>query len=177
MARFRIRAPWRPRRLTYLCEACQDIFSSPRRLAYGTYYPWNQTAASFELALSAGCHLCNLIEQGRSYNHAKRYKFPESIKYAFKALNSDWARYGNGPKWLVPEDQNGGEDDEIKIRRYLLEVEKDPTPNNLGSLLATDSESIPKEMENSWIVLEFYGPNHQITLPMELANREYPAPL
>jgi hypothetical protein len=151
-----------------LCKACQDIFSSPRKLSYGTYYPWKQNAASFQVALKTGCHLCNLIEENRSYQEPSVEGFPSDIRFAFKALNPDWARSGKGPKWFVPQTKclDGGE--VIELDNYLNQIETDPTPNGLASLLATDSEKLLSEV-NYWLVLEFYGKCVQIVLPMELA--------
>ena len=56
--------------------------------------------------------------------------------------------------------------------RYLRQVEKDPTPNGLGQLLATDAEEVVDEAANSWLILEFYGPGAHVVLPMELATRK-----
>jgi hypothetical protein len=155
-----------------LCEACQDIFSTPRKLSYGTYYPWKQNVASFQAALRTGCHLCNLIEENRSYDGHPNKAFPGGIRYAFKALNPDWARSGKGQKWLAPQTPGEDEDGEGEVDRYLSQVEMDPTPNGLSSLLATDSERLVNEAANSWLVLEFYGGYDQIVLPMELASRK-----
>ncbi|KAK2612607.1 hypothetical protein QQS21_001379 [Conoideocrella luteorostrata] len=154
-----------------LCEACQDIFSSPRKLSCGTYYPWKQNPDSFQQALKARCHLCSLIQENRSYNGHRDDEFPKSIKYAFKALNPTWARSGNGPKWLVPQFKDDDEHVPVDKSRYVNQFQKDPTPNSLGNLLATDSETLVSEAANSWLVLEFYGPGAQIVLPLELATR------
>lgn len=156
-----------------LCEACQDIFSSPRKLSCGTYYPWEQNPSSFQKALKEKCHLCSLIEENRSYIGHRNDEFPECIKYAFKALSPDWARFGKGPKWLVPQFKDDDEHVPTNQSRYLRQFEKDPTPNRLGTLLATDSETLVSEAENSWLVLEFYGPGAQVVLPLELATCMY----
>jgi hypothetical protein len=154
-----------------LCEACQDIFSRPRKLTYGTYYPWNQTIASFAAALRAGCHLCSLIQESRSYGNLGDDPFPNCVKYAFKALSQDWAQYGKGQKWLVPQTSRGDDgDDEGERARYMRLAETDPTPNGLGQLLATDAEEVVEEAAQFWLVLEFYGPGAQVVLPMEIAT-------
>lgn len=158
-----------------LCKACQEIFSRPRKLSYGTYYPWNQTRTSFLASLRAGCHLCGLIEENRSYGgHPEIYEpFPYEIQYAFKALSRDWARHGNGPKWVVPQ-VSGLCDDEMDVVMYLLAVETDPTPNKLGHLLATDSDDLVNSPHDFWLVLELYGPGAQFILPLEFAARGTP---
>jgi hypothetical protein len=111
-----------------LCAACANIFSSPRRLAYGKYYPWNQTPASFAAALEYGCHLCHLIDECRSYQQPRQpadqeqnnivhlgndslvgkhtnssRPFPLDTSYAFKALSDRWARDGKGHQWMAPQ--------------------------------------------------------------------------
>ena len=53
----------------------------------------------------------------------------------------------------------------ISLRAFEL----DPTPNKLGSLLATESENLVKEAADSWVILEFYGAK-QVVLPMELSS-------
>jgi hypothetical protein len=153
-----------------LCKACQEIFSSPRKLSYGTYYPWNQTKSSFIIALREGCHLCNVIEENRSYSNCSGSSFfPTEIKYAFKVLNDQWARHGNGPMWLVP---NVGGDELHELERYLSVVEMDPTPNGLGHLLATDSDKLVDDPPDFWLMLELYGPRYHLVLPLELATRQ-----
>ncbi|OAL56187.1 HET-domain-containing protein [Pyrenochaeta sp. DS3sAY3a] len=153
-----------------LCRACQEIFSSPRTLSCGTYYPWKQTAASFRDAIRAGCHLCNLIEESRSYDKHRDDTFPQDTRYAFKALNPKWARSGRGPKWFVPQTNTQDGDEETERERYLNRFQQDPTPNGLGQHLAMDSEELDREMANSWLVLEFYGGAGQVLLPIELAT-------
>ena len=159
------------------CEACQDIFSTPRKLSYGTYYPWKQTHASFRAALDAGCHLCSIIDESRSYHGAPADGFPTEIKYAFKALNPDWARDGEGMKWLVPQTSDSScwepENFETELSVYLREVEMDPTPNNLGKLLALDAVEVVDAINKFWLVLELYGPGVQIVLPMEIATGKF----
>ncbi|PQE05065.1 hypothetical protein CJF31_00002227 [Rutstroemia sp. NJR-2017a BVV2] len=155
------------------CNACQDIFSSPRKLSYGTYYPWQQNVASFQAALRIGCHLCNLIEESRSYDGDPNEAFPEGIRYAFKALNPKWACSGEGQKWLAPQTGSCDEDEEREADSYWNQFEMDPTPNGLASLLAMDSERLVSEAANSWLVLEFYGARDQIVLPMELATGKH----
>ncbi|KAL2677319.1 hypothetical protein Neosp_011088 [[Neocosmospora] mangrovei] len=149
-----------------LCSACKDIFSRPRRLAYGSIHRWEQTPLSFRLALQAGCHLCHLIDASRGYDSARSESFPRGISYSFRPLNPKWARYGTGMKWYAYQsrcvDEVGEMDD------YLRGWEQDPTPNGLGRLLATDSARVPDEAAKSWVVLRFYG-CEDIVLPIELS--------
>jgi len=155
-----------------LCEACQQIFACPRKLSHGTYYPWNQTRNSYLTALTTGCHLCSLIEENRSYSSHPDIEqpFPYEIKYSFKALSRDWACHGNGPKWVVPQ-VSGIIDESTEVAIYLLAVETDPTPNNLGHLLATDSDDLVNNPPDFWLVLELYGPGAHFVLPLEFATR------
>ena len=128
--------------------------------------------ASFQAALRKGCHLCNLIEENRSYDKHAKNKFPEKIRYAFKALNPEWARSGQGQKWVAPQTVGASEDEQVEMDQYMSQLEMDPTPNGLASLLATDSERLVTEAANSWLVFELYGDRIQIVLPMELAVRK-----
>ena len=108
--------------LAMLCEACQDIFSTPRWLSCGTYYSWKQNPHSFQAALLAGCHLCNLIEESRSYYDAQKGSvFPNDTRYAFKALNPKWTRSGKGQKWL------GGQIGPSASRDSVIDVEQRQT--------------------------------------------------
>jgi hypothetical protein len=118
--------------------------------------------------LEAGCQLCNVIEEGRSYTHYTNGHFPEDIRYAFKALGQDWARYGKGPRWLVPQLSGVHELDEMDEYKRLADI--DPTPNKLGHLLATDAEDAADQARESWLVLELYGPSAHIVLPIEIAT-------
>jgi hypothetical protein len=147
-----------------LCRACKYIFSRPRKLSYGAYYPWNQTRESFLLALSAGCRLCNVIEEAWSYETRSNDQFPYNIKYAFLALSEEWARHGKGAKWLVP---HIGEDDYHEVARYREVVEKDPTSNQVAHLLATDSDRLINDPPDFWLTLELCGPGILLTLPLE----------
>lgn len=141
----------------------------PRKLTYGTYYPWNQTVDSFVAALAEGCQLCNLIEENRSYKQESSVHFPVDIAYSFKSLSSAWARHGNGPKWMVPYHYRTNEMSEMQL--YLEEVERDPTPNGLGHLLATDSDELERTSTDFWLVLEFYGPLSHLVLPLEFIRQ------
>ncbi|EEU44543.1 uncharacterized protein NECHADRAFT_85196 [Fusarium vanettenii 77-13-4] len=149
-----------------LCSACKDIFSRPRRLAYGSIHPWEQTPLSFRLALQAGCHLCHLIDASRGYDSARSESFPLGISYSFRPLNPKWARYGTGMKWYTYQSRCADEVGEMD--EYLRGWEQDPTPNGLGRLLATDSARVPDEAAKSWVVLRFYG-CEDIVLPIELS--------
>ncbi len=143
-----------------LCAACQDIFSSLRKLAYSSIYRWQQTPDLFRLATQAGCHLCNLILENRSEELSLQ------TWYSFKPLNCEWARHGTCSKWYAYQGSTGDAwtPPEVSMRAFEL----DPTPNKLGTLLATDVENIVQEAADSSIVLEFYSAN-QIVLPMELS--------
>jgi hypothetical protein len=154
-----------------LCNACQDIFSAPRNLAYGSFYPWKQTPCSYTASLKAGCQLCNVIEEGRSYTGNTNSHFPQDMRYAFKALGQDWARHGKGPQWLVPSISEAHEFDEAD--EYLRQAAMDPTPNKLGHLLAIDAEDAADQAKESWLVLELYGPRAHIVLPIEIATGRY----
>lgn len=147
-----------------LCSACQEIFSQPRKLSYGAYYPWFQTRPSYLLALEAGCHLCNVIEESRSYENRSNNEFPQNIKYSFLALSEEWARHGKGPKWLLPRID---EDDPDELAKYREQVEKDPTANKVAHLLATDSDKLIDNPPDFWLVLEFCGPGTLFALPLE----------
>jgi len=129
-----------------LCRACQDIFSSPRKLAFGSYQPWRQTPDSFRLALQAGCHICNLVEESRTYGPRPTRAFPVNVRYSFKPLNPEWARHGISPKWYAPLESLG------ELDAYLSRFDEDPTPNKLGTLLATDAENLVQEAADSWLV-------------------------
>ncbi|KAI0512605.1 heterokaryon incompatibility protein-domain-containing protein [Xylaria bambusicola] len=61
-------------------------------------------------------------------------------------------------------------DDERPLEGWLDDLEKDPTPNGLGSLLADDADKVIDEAKDSWLVLELYGPGVHVVLPMELAT-------
>ncbi|KAJ8130589.1 hypothetical protein O1611_g3038 [Lasiodiplodia mahajangana] len=134
-------------------------------------------------ALRLGCRLCIMVQESISYRDDKPDGFPYHVRYAFKALNPCWARDGTGPEWLVPQKQKQeaaklksssehSDDDELVLKRYLHEVDKDPTPNGLGSLLAADADEVVNEARKSWLVLEFYGPGAHVVLPMELATND-----
>jgi len=128
----------------------------------------NHTKRSFRAALRAGCHLCHLIDENRSYEYLPHNEFPHLAKYAFKVLSKKWARHGKGPKWLVPVIHTG--DDDTEVSMYLREVQKDPTANGLAQLLATDSDELFNTHRDFWLVLEFYGPGAHLVLPLELAT-------
>ncbi|KAK1752664.1 heterokaryon incompatibility protein-domain-containing protein [Echria macrotheca] len=148
-----------------LCAACTEIFSGPRKLAYASIRPWQQTRESFEAALAAGCHLCHLIDEVRQHNHSKKSAdFPARINYAFKPLRPQWARHGQGSKWYTYQDPGG--DDFTELERYLAGVERDPTSIGLARLLADESDLL-RYLSDFWIVLQFYG-CEDIVLPMEL---------
>jgi len=153
------------------CSACEEIFSNPRRLAYGSISPWLQTPESFRRALRDGCHLCSIIDENRSYNQQISPDFPRNVNYAFKPLKPSWARSGVGNKWYAY--QQGGRDDDpvAELADFIRGVEKDPTPNGLGTLLATDAYNLLQEAKKSWMVLEFLG-NEHILLPMEICTNE-----
>lgn len=89
------------------------------------------------------------------------------MKYAFKALNPSWARNGQGQKWLVPAKTKRNNESE----NFLDDVERDPTPNGLGHLLATDADNLPSETAKVWLSLELHGKTGYCILPMELAVR------
>jgi len=147
-----------------LCRAYQEIFSRPRKLSYGAYYPWSQTRESFLCALRNGCHLCNLIEGTRSYESSSNNNFPQQIRYALLALSEEWARDGRGPKWLVPQLH---EDDAGEVAEYLDKVEKDPTSDKVAHLLATDSDKLINDPPGFWLILELCGPGTLFALPLE----------
>ena len=166
------------------CPACTDSFSAPRRLAYGTYYPWKQTPATFAAALAAGCHLCHLVDECRTYKQpvdGLPPAFPSETSYAFKALNDRWTREGKGQQWMAPQLAGSrGDDDDVaadarELAEYLRLSDADPTPNGLGALLATDDDRVPEEAAKCWPVLEFYGPAALLALPIELATGRYAA--
>jgi hypothetical protein len=157
-----------------LCDICQGIFSCPRKLSYGTYYPWGHTNRTFVAARQGGCHLCDLVWYNVSYNlgtHDPRYsdEFPNRCTYAFKVLNPEWARRGKGPKWLVPA-SGRGDDEFTEVSRYKVAIENDPTNNQLSSLLAADSEEIFSISTDFWLVLDFYCPGPRIILPLEIVR-------
>lgn len=155
-----------------LYDICQGISSSPRKLSYSTYYPWGHANRTVVIAQRAGCHLCNFVWHNASYNlrtHDPRYsdEFPNRCTYAFKALNPEWAQHGKGPKWLVPA--SGGDGDNfLEVGRYMLEIENDPTKNQLYSLLAADSEEIFNISTDFWLVLDFNCPGPRIVLPLDV---------
>ncbi|KAK3394998.1 heterokaryon incompatibility protein-domain-containing protein [Podospora didyma] len=155
-----------------LCVACQRIFERPRLLAYGTPYRWHQTQKSFHLAVDAGCHLCNVIYESRSYESQgpQSWDFPDQVKYAFKAINPVWARSGKGQQWLVPQTSEGRDSGDFADLEYFRQLHLDPTPNGLGELLATDSDEAVREAANTWLVLELIGPSVLLKLPMELVT-------
>jgi hypothetical protein len=101
-----------------LCEACQEIFSTPRKLTFGAYYPWKQDATSFRAALRARCHLCSLIEESYSYEQHVSGAFPSNVRYAFKAINPTWARYGRGQKWPARQTHCDDYDGTREIEMY-----------------------------------------------------------
>ncbi|KAK0633927.1 heterokaryon incompatibility protein-domain-containing protein [Immersiella caudata] len=154
-----------------LCSACERIFSEPRRLAYGSISPWMQSVTSFRRALKDGCHLCNIIEENRSYNEHQSPEFPRNVNYAFKPLKPSWARKGTGHKWYAYQQSTYDDDPAFELADFIRGVEMDPTPNGLGALLATDADNLLDEAKKSWMVLEFLG-NEHILLPMEICTGE-----
>ncbi|KAK4447255.1 heterokaryon incompatibility protein-domain-containing protein [Podospora aff. communis PSN243] len=161
-----------------LCAACADIFSTPRKLAYGSIHSWRQTPSSFQEAKARGCHLCHLVEAGRGHDSRRTASFPREVSYAFKPINPEWAEKGIGAKWYAyqhrkprshrdgPSSWEGDAHDEMA--RFLRGVQLDPTPNQLGSLLAGDSEHLRQQAASSWIMLQFYG-DEDVVLPVELS--------
>jgi hypothetical protein len=119
------------------------------------------------VALRAGCHLCNLIEENRSYEERSNDEFPYKIKYAFIALSEEWTRHGHGSKWMIPQIQDA--DDFTELATYLDVVEKDPTSSNTGHLLATDLDELINNPSDFWLVLELCGPRTLLALPLEFA--------
>lgn len=157
---------------TMLCSACQEIFSRPRQLAYASIAPWGQTPQSFRRSLADGCHLCTLIEENRSYNDYRSPHFPRNVNYAFKPLNPEWARSGSAFKWYAYQHSYGDDEDPSWSLQHFREgVLQDPTPNRLGTLLATDAPNLAEEAAESWIVLEFFG-DEQILLPVEICTQD-----
>ncbi|KAM5341526.1 hypothetical protein ACJ41O_014557 [Fusarium nematophilum] len=151
-----------------LCSACTDIFAKPRVLSYGTVYAWHQSRTSYLEALIAGCHLCSLIEEHRSKaNPASR--FPAQFTYCFKVLNEQWARYGQGSKWLALQ-----HDEDIESWEYQSGVLGDPTSYGLSEMLAKDSDEVLSSCRTRpfWLVLEIYGPGEHVVLPVELNQGE-----
>jgi len=65
----------------------------------------------------------------------------------------------------------GIENEAAEIAAYNRAAKMDPTPNNLGHLLATDSDDLLNDSPGFWLVLELYGPAAHLVLPLELAER------
>ncbi|PMD45621.1 HET-domain-containing protein, partial [Hyaloscypha variabilis F] len=153
-----------------LCETCLAIFAEPRKLSYGTYYPWGHSSASFAKARKEGCHLCNIVWENRSYGDPSPEfdrDFPQGCTYAFKLLNSEWARNGRGSKWLVVPDPEG--DGEPDISEYLSAVEESPM-TGLGHLLATEAHEIFTRPAPFWMVIDFYCPGPRIVIPLDIVK-------
>lgn len=160
-----------------LCNFCQDIFSTPSALSFGTYYPWGHTLESFEAARLAGCHLCNLVWENISYNSTgSGYKgaFTENCTYAFKVLNADWARRGKGSMWL--SQVTWDVDEEFDSKTYVAAMGNDPGDSikHLASILKTGSEAQIAELGKFWLVLDFYCPGPRIVLPLEVLQSRLP---
>jgi hypothetical protein len=155
-----------------LCDICQAIFSKPRKLSCGTYYPWGHTDLTFVAAREAGCHICNLVWENGTYHHDYRDNFANNCTYAFKVLNPEWARHGEGPKWIVPTTRRHS-DDSSAVSRYLHDMENDPIINHVASLLARESDKISNKSVDFWLVLDFYCPGPRIVLPLEIVRGEY----
>jgi hypothetical protein len=158
-----------------LCNICQAVFAQPRKLGYGTYYPWGHNSKSFAESREAGCHLCNIVWENRSYSSsypAFDDTFPIGCTYAFKVLNPTWARHGQGSQWLVPSD--GGEEDDVDyMSRYLSAVENDPTVNQLARLLENEAEELFARQESFWMVIDFYCPGPRIIVPLEIMRGQF----
>jgi hypothetical protein len=152
-----------------LCDICQAIFSQPRKLSCGTYYPWGHTNRTFIAAREAGCHICNLIWENGSYDRNYYDHFPDRCTYAFRVLNPEWARHGLGPKWLVPASGGDG-DDYSEVSKYLRDMDNDPIINQVASLLTTESDELFDKSTDFWLVLDFYCPGPRIVLPLEIVR-------
>ena len=155
-----------------LCDTCQAIFSEPRKLSCGTYYPWGHTHKTFVAAREAGCHICNLVWENASYDGCDpKYDedFPDGCTYAFRVLNPDWARSGKGPKWLVPVTSRDDDYyDPSQASRYMRDMENNPVINHVASLLATESDELFNKSVDFWLVLDFYCAGPRIVLPIEI---------
>ena len=64
------------------------------------------------------------------------------------SAHCSWARNGAGTKWYVFQSARA-DDEAAEKAEFLREVQLDPTPNRLGSLLATDSVNLPEEAAKS----------------------------
>lgn len=154
-----------------LCSVCEDIFSEPRELTIGTYYPWRHSHATFLTARKAGCQICNNIFENLSYaSLEQRTIFDESslsMRYAFKVLNADWARHGKGGKWLRVDTSDLDEwDDEARI--YRERVKGDASLLHLAKLLSENSKELLVAEMRFWLVLDFYCAGPRIVLPLEI---------
>jgi hypothetical protein len=151
-----------------LCPACSEIFSEPREFGYGNFYPWRQTPASFKTALESDCHLCSLLYEHRSYSTSEMVSSIDNfgnVRYAFRALNAHWAQHGSGHKWLSLQHGDKGDDFGVKEYREML---KTPEVIEFSHLLTNKPEKLLAEDVLFWLVLEFYGSNFHVALPVEM---------
>ena len=159
-----------------LCDICLAIFAVPRKLSYGTYYPWGHNRESFAKARKEGCYLCTIVLENSSYSCGDSFPhfdrdFPLNCTYAFKLLNPLWARSGLGPKWLVPHDPIGNNWD-TDTSKYLSEMDKAPMAD-LMHLLATESEELFTKPAFFWMVIDFYCPGPRIVIPLDIVRSQY----
>lgn len=156
-----------------LCDTCLAIFAVPRKLSYGTYYPWGHSSASFAKAREGGCYLCIIVWENRSYSDPYPdydRDFPQNCTYAFKLLNPRWARQGLGSKWLVAPEPRG--DDWSDTSKYMSDVDKAPMPD-LTHLLATEADELFTKPAVFWMVIDFYCPGPRIVIPLDIVRGQY----
>jgi hypothetical protein len=154
-----------------LCSVCEEIFSEPRELTIGTYYPWLHNHASFKAARDAGCQICHSIFENMSYSSPKQRslfdKVPLKMTYAFKVLNADWAQHGRGTNWLRVDTSDLDEwDDEARI--YVDRLKGDQSLVHLARLLSQNSEELFADDMQFWLVMDFYCAGPRIVLPLEI---------
>ena len=156
-----------------LCSACSEIFSKPREFGYGNFYPWQRTPASFKAAFESGCHLCSLIFEHCSYSSGKTTCSTDhfdDVRYAFRALNADWAQDGSGSKWLSL--QHPGRGDWFGSNEYQQMIKGSPDITELSQMLTQRPENLLTEAVVCWLVLEFYGSEFHVALPVEIYKSE-----
>lgn len=163
-----------------LCDICQIIFSESRVLSIGTYGELCYDRDSFRAGRQAGCHVCNLIWEKRSYLHKKsKYDpeiedddwFPSNCTYAFKVLNAEWAHHGKGGMWLVPVDVDEDmEGDALQISLEAGTRNDIESIDYLASLLRAGSDELFSESMKFWLVLDFYCQLPRLALPLEIAR-------
>jgi hypothetical protein len=160
-----------------ICDNCQRIFAKPRKLAFGTYYHWPHNKRSFLASIAAGCSLCNLIwDNLRRQNCEPKeridYNSLSNLRYAFKALNTEWARFGIGSMWLAPVEPPDEIFESPSVQALASEVEA--SISHLAKLLETRSGLLEAKSMEYWLVMELYGPGIHVVLPLEEKTCELP---